>query len=51
MKFIGLTEGGAVDPCREDVNSCREEVDPGTVMGGIGQDAGSKKIHFVLKDT
>ena len=43
MKFIGLTEGGAVDPCREDVNSCREEVDPGTVMGRIGQDAVSKK--------
>ena len=43
MKFLGLTEGGAVDPCREDVNSCREEVDPGTVMGRIKQDAVSKK--------
>ena len=50
MKLLGLTEGGAVDPCREDVNSCREEVDPGTVMGGIGQDAGSNIIQFVFND-
>ena len=43
MKLLGLTEGGAVDPCREDVDSCRQKVDPGTVMGRIQQDAVSKK--------